>query len=280
MIVADWLPIDVKGWFNERAFIRETVDDIKYAYKKLKMPFILGVSGGVDSAVCAALLKKAKVPSYFFYIGIESSDSAWEGVKQLEEALGLEVHYTNMDASLNAVLTDTDTGCNLTVGKPITFTRYPHTVDGSVVLLVQSNVKARLRMIQQYAMANLFGGLVVGTENRSESYVGYATKYGDAACDVTLIDSLTKAEVLAVGKRLKIPQSILDKAPSADLWSGQTDEGELGFTYEDLDRYLLCMDNPHSKEIRDKIVHLHKSTRHKFKAPPNIMHLLEEAQDK
>ena len=114
-------------------------------------------------------------------------------------------------------------------------------------------------------MANLHGGLVVGTENKSENYVGYATKYGDAACDISMIDDLTKTEIAVMAEYLDIPEGIRTKKPSADLWADQTDEDELGFTYEELDKWILQIDeaSTHAAKVV-KMDYMHTSTRHKF----------------
>jgi NAD+ synthase len=211
------------------------------------MPFILGLSGGIDSAVCAALLKLADVPMCLYFIDVESSEQSAKDAKIIADSLSTPLQTICLDQSFNQLLGDMKL-----------------TVSADRLNLVKGNIKARLRMIQQYTMANLHRGLVVGTENKSENIVGYATKHGDAACDVTFINDLTKTEVVYMAELLGIPQCIIDKKPSADLWPDQTDEGELGFTYQELDTFLLHLDPLPCKDVIENIMTLYKNSRHKF----------------
>jgi NAD+ synthase len=103
----------------------------------------------------------------------------------------------------------------------------------------EMNIAPRLRMTALYAIAANCGSLVVGTSNRSEIYLGYFTKWGDGAADLNPIADLTATEVLEFLEFLKTPEIFYTKAPSAGLYEGQTDEAELGFSYDELDRYLL-----------------------------------------
>jgi NAD+ synthase len=97
---------------------------------------------------------------------------------------------------------------------------------------------ARLRMVVAYDQSEAFKGLVVGTGNKTEILLGYTTVYGDSACALNPIGDLYKTQVRQLAQALNVPEVIIAKPPSADLWSGQTDEGELGFTYEEVDRLL------------------------------------------
>ena len=115
-------------------------------------------------------------------------------------------------------------------------------------------------------MANLFNGLVVGTDNADESYVGYFTKWGDGAFDINPLGNLCKCHVYGLAEVLGVPQSIIDKAPSAGLWDGQTDEQEMGFSYEDLDQFILCGENrssPISQYTIDKMLKMNFKSYHK-----------------
>jgi NAD+ synthase len=102
----------------------------------------------------------------------------------------------------------------------------------------RGNVMARARMIVLYDQSEAFGGLVVGTGNKTEILLGYSTLYGDSACAFNPIGDLYKTQVRQLSRAIGIPAEIIDKAPSADLWAGQTDEDELGFTYEQVDQLL------------------------------------------
>ncbi|MDP2975975.1 MAG: NAD(+) synthase, partial [Anaerolineales bacterium] len=113
----------------------------------------------------------------------------------------------------------------------------------------KGNIMARARMIVAYDQSEAFMGLVIGTGNKTEILLGYTTLYGDSACALNPIGDLYKTQVRQLARALNIPAVILDKAPSADLWQGQTDEGELGFTYEEVDKLLyLLVDQRYSPE--------------------------------
>ena len=111
---------------------------------------------------------------------------------------------------------------------------------------------ARQRMIVQYALARCLKGLVVGTENLSEYYLGYFTLYGDQACDISAISHLWKTQVYQLAAYLQVPEWILKQAPTAGLWPGQTDEGEFGFTYKDADQIKIfnALDFKHRPFVR------------------------------
>ena len=128
------------------------------------------------------------------------------------------------------------------------------------------NMAPRLRMTALYALALQYGRLVVGTGNRSEIYTGYFTKYGDGGYDINPIADLTASEVYLMSKFLKIPDEILEKAPSAGLLEGQTDEGEMGFSYKVLDEFLLGISKP-PQEVLGKINHMNKISEHKRRMP-------------
>lgn len=128
-----------------------------------------------------------------------------------------------------------------------------------------ANLKPRLRMIALYYYANTHNLLVVGTGNRSELHVGYFTKYGDGGVDILPLAGLVKSEVRELARHLGIPERIITKPPTAGLWAGQTDEGEMGLTYADLDRYLLTGEA--EPAVRDCIVRMHEASEHKRRMP-------------
>jgi NAD+ synthase len=105
----------------------------------------------------------------------------------------------------------------------------------------QGNIMARIRMINVYDHAAALPGLVVGTGNKTEILLGYSTLHGDGAFDLNPLADLYKAQVRQLAAALGVPDVILNKAPSADLWPGQTDEEELGYTYQEMDRLLFCL---------------------------------------
>ena len=124
-----------------------------------------------------------------------------------------------------------------------------------------TNLAPRLRMLTLYAVAASENRLVAGTGNRSEAYVGYFTKWGDGACDFNPIADLTVTEIYEFLRYLDAPGFILDKAPSAGLFDGQTDESELGFTYGELDSYLFGLAVP--KTVEETIERMHAKSEHK-----------------
>jgi NAD+ synthase len=105
----------------------------------------------------------------------------------------------------------------------------------------KGNIMARARMIVAYDQSEAFKGLVVGTGNKTEILLGYTTLYGDSACALNPIGDLYKTQVRQLARAINVPEPIIVKPPSADLWAGQTDEGELGFTYEEVDRLLFLL---------------------------------------
>lgn len=141
------------------------------------------------------------------------------------------------------------------------------------------NIKARMRMIVLFDQSAAFDGLVMGTSNKTELLLGYSTVYGDSAAALQPIGDLYKTQVRQFAKALGVPDTIIQKAPSADLWEGQTDEGELGFTYESVDQllYLLvdqryrpeaCVEEGFDPEFVSRVVHLMRKNHFKRVMPP------------
>lgn len=124
-----------------------------------------------------------------------------------------------------------------------------------------SNIAPRLRMTTLYTLAQSWGCLVAGTGNRSERYLGYFTKHGDGAFDFNPISDLTVTEIYVMLRHLAAPQEIIDKAPSAGLYEGQTDEQDMGMSYFEIDRYLL--DGQGEEHVIERIQRMNKSSRHK-----------------
>ena len=131
-----------------------------------------------------------------------------------------------------------------------------------------ANVKPRLRMTTLYFVANTLNYLVAGTGNRSELSIGYFTKYGDGGVDMLPIGRLLKSDVRALAWELGVPQEIIDKPPSAGLWAGQTDEGEMGFSYAELERYLTEGTSAVPPALAQTIQRLEGASGHKRAMPP------------
>jgi len=212
---------------------------------------VFGMSGGVDSSVVAALCIKA-FP---------------------ENALGLLMPCHSIDQDrvhAEAVAKKFSVPTKLVVLDSV-FDEYlkilPDFKPGkSLTQLAQANLKARLRMITLYYVANQLKYLVVGSGNRSEMTVGYFTKHGDSGVDILPLGNLVKKEVRELARHLGIPKEIIDKAPSAGLWAGQTDEGEMGFTYEALDTYILT--GKALEELKKRIEGMRATSAHKCTTPP------------
>src|SRR5699024_6633312 len=131
--------------------------------------------------------------------------------------------------------------------------------------LADANLRARLRMSTLYTYATLHNYLVVGTDNKSEYYTGYFTKYGDGGVDLLPIVDYTKTEIWEMARVLGVPQVVIDKKPSADLWEGQTDEEEMGTSYTHIDAFLEGREVP--AEDAQVIQAMHTKTAHKREIP-------------
>ena len=209
---------------------------------------VLGLSGGLDSAVVAALAKKACPDSTLAAIlPVESSPEDVADAWLVARCLGLETVEINLDQAYRALLA--------TLGAE----------DGAGDLAA-ANIKPRLRMAAWYYLAAKHGYLVVGTGNKSEIVTGFFTKHGDAGVDLEPIGSLVKTQVWELARHLGLPEKIIAKRPSAGLWPGQDDEDELGFSYRQLDEYILS--GTTDQEAAEKIERAIRRSRHKQEMPP------------
>ncbi|VEU78398.1 NAD(+) synthase [Mycoplasmopsis columbinasalis] len=204
---------------------------------------IVGLSGGIDSTLVAALAQKAFPDNHLAVVmPIDSMAHEQHDLKAIISHLHLKTITVDLAASFQTLTKQLMQFTNLD-------------------LLPQSNIKPRLRMTTLYALAQQHNYLVLGTDNADEYHIGYFTKFGDGGADLLPLVHLLKCEVRALAKHLGVPDSVIHKAPSAGLWEGQSDENELGFSYADLDEYLAtghC--NPVSQA---KIERLHQSSQHK-----------------
>jgi NAD+ synthase len=212
---------------------------------------VLGLSGGVDSSVLAVLCKQAFPINT---IGLVMPCYSIDEDKEYAEVIARQFEIPTKTIVLNAVydaLLDV-----LPDSKP----------DRSAARLAQANIKARLRMVSLYWVANQMNYIVAGSGNRSEIFIGYFTKHGDAGADILPLGNLVKKEVRDLARYLGIPKAIIDKPPSAGLWPGQTDEDEMGFSYDTLDRYILTGNAP--EDTKSRIEYLKAASQHKKTAPP------------
>ena len=203
-----------------RGFIRRSVADANAD------GVVIGLSGGIDSAVvtkiCADALGADKVLNIFMP-SRETPAEDYKVTKELSDSWGTDYRVVDIQPAVDSL------AAMLLTGKETPLER--------------GNISARCRMIVLYNFAKKKNRLVVGTSNQSEIMMGYFTKHGDGACDITLLANMYKTEVRQIARMIGIPESIIAKPPSAGLWEGQTDESEMGIMYEDLDRILYGMED-------------------------------------
>lgn len=210
---------------------------------------VFGVSGGVDSALVLALSKKAWPDGCMGLV---------MPCHSLPEDAADALDLLDQFKCPHSVVDLTETYDTLMKSLPSS--------DAPSLGLAKANLKPRLRMLTIYYHANLLNYMVIGTGNRDEIYVGYSTKYGDSGVDILPIGSLTKSEVREMARYLGVPERIVGKPPSAGLWQGQTDEGEMGLLYRDIDAYLLG--ERVDGEVEEKIERRHRASEHKRHVPP------------
>jgi NAD+ synthase len=206
------------------AFIRSQLDQAGFSR------LVLGLSGGVDSAAVAYLAAEAVGAANVLAVRMPyrtSSEASEADALRVVEALGCPTERVDITPMVDPMLA--------LIGEP----------DGRVpsddLNVRRGNVMARQRMIVLYDRSAAFDALVAGTSNKTEALLGYGTLHGDMAAGLAPIGDLYKTQLRAVATHLGVPPEILDKPPSADLWPGQTDEGELGRSYDSLDRVLFAL---------------------------------------
>ncbi len=212
---------------------------------------VLGLSGGMDSSVAAVLCQRAFPRNMLaVIIPCHSTNQDIEHARAVAQKFSIPTKTVVLDSTFDTLLKalpDDKTAPD-------------------VSRLAQANLKARLRMLTLYYFANKLNYIVVGSGNRDERALGYFTKYGDGGVDIQPLGGLLKGQVKELARSLGIPQPIIDKPPSAGLWEGQTDEGELGFSYDELDRYLAS--GQASAEIKKKLKSIIAAAEHKRQPPP------------
>ncbi len=190
---------------------------------------VVAVSGGVDSATSASLAVRAlgKDNVHVLFLPYRNwHDQAGSNARELLNQLQIPRHHiyqVDIGEAVDGVLKTLD----LSTGTK--------NADERIRI---GNIMARERMVVLFDLAKKLNALVLGTENKSEHYLGYFTRFGDEASDIEPLRGLYKTEVYELAKYLNVPKSIVDVAPTAGLWSGQTDEGEFGFTYKEADEIL------------------------------------------
>lgn len=214
---------------------------------------LVGLSGGIDSSVVAHLIKRA-FPENSLGVILPCKSSEKDSVDGRLSAEAANLKYIKVD------LTETH---QMLLGK---ITEEMTGFETENHRLTDANLRARLRMSTLYGIANNLNYLVSGTDNAAEILTGYFTKYGDGGVDLLPLANLTKREVYEWGRILGVPQSVLDRAPSAGLWDGQTDEDEMGTTYNMIDDYIEGKAVPEKDRLI--IERLHSRSAHKRVMPP------------
>lgn len=198
-----------------------TANSISDFIKQYGPKAVIGLSGGVDSALVAALAVKALGKDNVYGLMMPANSQNIDVNYAVSHAGKLGIEYRVID-QLPAIIK----AC-----------KYNNTFFDDP--LDEGNLKARLRMVHLYAAARKYQGIVLGTGNKSEDMIGYFTKYGDGGVDILPIAQLYKTQVWKLAEEVGVPDEIIKRVPTAGLWAGQTDEGELGVKYYDLDRILL-----------------------------------------
>jgi len=212
---------------------------------------VLGMSGGLDSSVTAVLCHRAFPQSVLgVFMPCYSNPRDREHALLVADQFSIPIKTVKLDATFDTLL-------KLLPGDP---------VEPDASRQAEANLKARLRMLTLYYFANRLKYAVVGSGNKSELATGYFTKYGDGGVDILPLGNLVKEQVKELAGFLGIPSEIISKPPSAGLWEGQTDEDELGLSYQELDRYLITGEA--SNELRQKIESMIAASSHKRQSPP------------
>lgn len=263
-IIAD---LGVKPTINEEAEVRKRVDFLKsYVKGAGAKGLLIAISGGLDSAVAAGLCKLAtdelteEYGEEYMTLGVFQPYGTQEDIDHsyaVAQAFDLKYKVeTNIEDAVGEIALEVEHGL-----KQIGIHRH-------ITPQGKGNVKARTRMVMQYTLSFDLNLLVVGTDHASEAITGFYTKWGDGAVDINPLSTLNKRQVRQIARYLGVPQEIVDKAPTAGLWEGQTDESELGITYDENSDYLEGKEvSPHAQE---RLENYYKRTAHKRNTIPGI----------
>jgi NAD+ synthase len=230
--------------------------------------FVFGLSGGIDSALVARLCQLAAPENVVGVLMPCHSDPRDEADARL-----LADHFAIPAIRIDlAPSYDQFTRTLQEAARSIPAQQFPDAANATEDIkgkLPLANVKPRMRMATLYFVANTLNYMVAGTGNRSELSIGYFTKYGDGGVDLLPIGDLLKSEVRTAARHLGVPDPIIEKAPSAGLWLGQTDEAEMGFTYAELENYLTRGPETVSPALAMRIERLMRGSEHKRALAPS-----------
>ena len=245
--------------------VRRRVDFIKYQLELSgNRTLVLGISGGVDSCTCGRLAQLA----------VEEMNQNHEGYRFIAVRLPYATQADEADAraSIDFIQPSPAVTVNVQLGTDAIHAATLEAMetaglggqDEAKLDFVRGNVKARVRMVTQYEIAGLLGGLVLGTDHSAENVTGFYTKYGDGACDLVPLFGLNKRQVRQLAAHLGAPKQIITKAPTADLETldpSKPDEEALGLTYDQIDDFLEG--RKVDPEVEQRIIHIYTSTAHK-----------------
>jgi NAD+ synthase len=228
------------------SFIKQSVDEAN------AKGIVFGLSGGIDSALVAALAKEAVGADNVLGVVMPcySHPQDMEDARLVAEKLDIKTKLVDLSQTFDNL--------KLAIG-----------VEESDSKLTIANIKPRLRMTTLYYYASKHNYLVAGTGNRSEIAIGYFTKYGDGGSDILPISTLVKKQVWDMSRIMGVPTEVIDKAPSAGLWENQTDEQEMGLTYKQLDEFILTGQG--EDWVKEKIEKMHRISEHKRQLPKKLM---------
>lgn len=241
----------ISGWLRERVHAAQA------------QGLVFGLSGGIDSAVVARLSQLAMPDRCVGVImPCHSNPQDEADARLVADHFKIPVLHVPLEEPFDALTSGVDRAF-----EAVTSLR-PHATDDLKARVPRANVKPRLRMATLYFVANRLNYLVAGTGNRSEISIGYYTKYGDGGVDLLPIGRLVKREVWDLARDLGVPARVIEKAPSAGLWLGQTDEAEMGFSYAELEMFLANGASTLPDATNARIRHLIAVSEHKRELPP------------
>ena len=257
--------------------IQRRIDFIKIQLQKSGMKcLVLGISGGVDSSTCGRLAQlaveqlndqlSADEDNAYIFVAVRLP----YGIQADEQDAQLALKFINPSRS---VTVNVKPGVEGVHKETLGALQSKGLLDASEASIdfVKGNVKARTRMVAQYEIAGLLGGLVLGTDHSAENITGFYTKYGDGACDLAPLFGLSKRQVRLLAKTLGAPQELVEKIPTADLeclTPSKADEAALGLSYDQIDDFLEGRDL--SDDVINRIIAIYSGTEHKRQAIPTI----------